>query len=176
MCNALLVFQSTPPCGGEFHADEGGPDTKVSIHAPVRGRIGHVSRVLGTIRVSIHAPVRGRIRGPRRCESRPVFQSTPPCGGECSIFEMDGTPTEVSIHAPVRGRIALADRVAESAAVSIHAPVRGRMIAGSICTESSQFQSTPPCGGESGSGVLLGRAPSFNPRPRAGANQARRAW
>ena len=54
------------------------PHEPVSIHAPVRGRLGrlHVNNAHAT--VSIHAPVRGRLEGAAPEVGEWMFQSTPP--------------------------------------------------------------------------------------------------
>jgi len=49
----------------------------VSIHAPVKGRLRLVLRVLGVVQVSIHAPVKGRRERRRESLIRQAFQSTP---------------------------------------------------------------------------------------------------
>ena len=56
----IFVFQSTPPCGGDYGYHRGPCLRGISIHAPLRGRPG-----IGTIL--------------RNCL---IFQSTPPCGGD----------------------------------------------------------------------------------------------
>ena len=55
---------------------------KVSIHAPVKGRLYAAGKRRGLTEVSIHAPVKGR-------------------HGDA---QGQGTGPEVSIHAPVKGR------------------------------------------------------------------------
>ncbi len=100
----VLIFQSTPPCGGDTNTTKGDKSKTyfnprplagatveveraewadgISIHAPLRGR--HPSNDLsvspGTI--SIHAPLRGRRMSPPAMATVRLFQSTPPCGGD----------------------------------------------------------------------------------------------
>ena len=58
---AFMIFQSTPPCGGDFafnHAD-GRPDVFQST-PPCGGDLGDDHLVFAGSSISIHAPLRGR--------------------------------------------------------------------------------------------------------------------
>ena len=84
----------------------------ISIHAPLRGRpLSSVTRPIITyfnprplagatggffalpehIIISIHAPLRGRQERGNVGRHQPGFQSTPPCGGDCTnrLFPID---------------------------------------------------------------------------------------
>ncbi len=124
--DAVRMFRSTPPCGGDG-VWRAGVHTKnrfdprprvgatvttcvacmsvyVSIHAPVWGRpnLRDLRRV--ALAVSIHAPVWGRPVCNARRASLDMFRSTPPCGGDPSNSTRSRLPVFVSIHAPVWGR------------------------------------------------------------------------
>ena len=90
---------ATPPCLGQ----NGQPG--VSIHAPVKVRLGFVTGSYYKSFVSIHAPVKVR----QDCEK--------------SFAELDA----VSIHAPVKVRRVGLPGDAEPLCVSIHAPVKVRL-------------------------------------------------
>ena len=143
-----LVFQSTPPCGGDTHKTENAAGgSGISIHAPLRGRLRRqgspgprglyfnprplagattsAACLASLFEISIHAPLRGR-QVLRHAELHPGrFQSTPPCGG-------DGQAVQV-----------VPDLV-----ISIHAPLRGRPGWAEALVVEKLFQSTPPCGGD----------------------------
>ena len=79
---AFIIFQSTPPCGGDNNAYYIQSEFIISIHAPLRGR--RFRKVPARIDrdISIHAPLRGRLLFQVRCLISWGFQSTPPCGGD----------------------------------------------------------------------------------------------
>ena len=101
---------------------------------------------VGDTRVSIHAPARGRTLHALPPPPSLLFQSTPPRGGEPSTAGLRlparfnprpragangseggyGTPQKVSIHAPARGRTGVRQIPNPAELVSIHAPARGR--------------------------------------------------
>ena len=120
-----LVFQSTPPCGGDQAAicnqklysyfnprPLAGATIKgrkrncpfmISIHAPLRGRPLWMEKTGRLIPISIHAPLRGRRQLGSLPSSTNKFQSTPPCGGD-RFFQQVPPCRLISIHAPLRGR------------------------------------------------------------------------
>ena len=144
----VLQFQSTPPCGGDTTGRPavvctgdfnprplaGATDsfrdyawgTRISIHAPLRGRQSVQTRQKHHQTISIHAPLRGRHIWPARCWGRTIFQSTPPCGGD-AISANTRSLTTISIHAPLRGRLQLFKFLQVAPCISIHAPLRGRL-------------------------------------------------
>ena len=63
----------------------------LSIHAPLRGRPPLTVLLPGFVRLSIHAPLRGRPGSPIVPVAWPLFQSTPPCGGDPHIGICDHT-------------------------------------------------------------------------------------
>ena len=182
-------FQSTPPCGGDpagckfstsprhFNprplAGATGPDAakappdRISIHAPLRGRLQHPGRTAapthfnprplagatsyrdrncGYVRISIHAPLRGRPQPFRGDFQRVLFQSTPPCGGDQRSWK----PLPTTMHFNPR-------------------PLAGATPCSPSRSCISAFQSTPPCGGDLKRHAGEGETTYFNPRPLAGA-------
>jgi len=85
-CQSLSVegmFQSTPPCGGEY--SEAAKQLKadmVSIHAPVRGRISRRFIAGESMLFQSTPPCGGECSASRLSRRNSTFQSTPPCGGE----------------------------------------------------------------------------------------------
>ena len=76
-------FQSTLPCGSDCKVTRLLYYISISIHAPLRERLSHLSLTLLHQSISIHAPLRER----RARTCRPflmfhVFQSTLPCGSD----------------------------------------------------------------------------------------------
>ena len=148
MAISIVMFQSTPPCGGRQPSDR--RRLTVSIHAPVRGATDCI-RALS------------------------CFNPRPRAGGDAGKpFDVAGR-LQVSIHAPVRGATPQRNTWHDQGWVSIHAPVRGAT--GTRIRQygvsAMQFQSTPPCGGRH---VNLAdhtmQCSCFNPRPRAGGDCA----
>ena len=120
------------------------------------------------MKISIHAPSRGRLFCPLMIYHRKRFQSTPPHGGDETLFVMIVTML-ISIHAPSRGRLQIDDPVQQQRAISIHAPSRGRLINFCILNLQEKFQSTPPHGGDKDSHPTQTVYINFNPRPLTGA-------
>ena len=77
-----LIFQSMPPYGGDFDGPDVGGVFRISIHAPIRGRLLLLAPLSLLASISIHAPIRGR-----------PFPS-----------DEVGAVIPISIHAPIRGR------------------------------------------------------------------------
>ena len=99
-------FQSTPPCGGDCSGIFSPTDTKISIHAPLRGRLCAVGQVFQHIDFNPR-PLAGATFS--RCTIPAAawrFQSTPPCGGDGPL-RFPVFVCCISIHAPLRGRLKL---------------------------------------------------------------------
>ena len=98
-----LLFQSTPPCGGDSPRLWASPGASYFNPRPLAGATGssHPYSLL------------------------PRFQSTPPCGGDQEPRQF-ALLVGISIHAPLRGRLQIDDPVQQQRAISIHAPLRGR--------------------------------------------------
>ena len=142
-------FQSTPPCGGDWPCvGKILISRKISIHAPLRGRLAGALFLVAGHCISIHAPLRGRRRRRLPVGSCTQFQSTPPCGGDLILWKSDTELDKISIHAPLRGRPALKMIRACEGVISIHAPLRGRLNRRRRARIVDIFQSTPPCGGD----------------------------
>ena len=168
-------FQSTPPCGGDWHpgirrrapyhfnprplagatrcTGQGLSRDAISIHAPLRGRHRVCEKNPAHLEISIHAPLRGRRKNPVPTSYSALFQSTPPCGGDMRQM----LPQDI-------------------AAISIHAPLRGRLVFPVILCFYPGFQSTPPCGGDECPPVTHSKVGYFNPRPLAGATSFKKSW
>ena len=97
-------------------------DTRVSIHAPVKGRPEPLAMPLWDMAVSIHAPVKGR----------PVY--------------IDGNPEAgiVSIHAPVKGRLFALNGYRLKDKSFNPRPREGATIPMRPGIRFHRFQSTPP--------------------------------
>ena len=100
--------------------------------------------------------------------SPPIFQSTPPCGGDSQSL-CSASSSWISIHAPLRGRQKCHSFGHGAYVISIHAPLRGRPFSSIILTRRIEFQSTPPCGGDEYRQAIEQELNNFNPRPLAGA-------
>ena len=210
--STALIFQSTPPCGGDVQLAEVLVSLNISIHAPLRGRPLKMVWDFWRFCISIHAPLRGRQRfearkvGDLYFNPRPLagatvaswlqqakgkFQSTPPCGGDISIFPRH-IEQVISIHAPLRGRRShkcrygyiwfhFNPRPLAGATPGCSGCIPGtrhfnpRPLAGATLEEAAitpsnlLFQSTPPCGGDFMPVAMVTRSDYFNPRPLAGA-------
>ena len=122
----VWIFQSTPPCGGDFFIAPL-PDGPHDFNPrPLAGatRFSPCFDVRQVI--SIHAPLRGRPNFPRSRFALGVFQSTPPCGGDQITYSRQKMSC-ISIHAPLRGRRTVQNIGYLYQHISIHAPLRGRL-------------------------------------------------
>ena len=97
------VFQSTPPCGGDrsingftFRLSDFNP-------RPLAGATYSFVDVTPESPISIHAPLRGRLIASGLFIKGGQFQSTPPCGGDLGTA-LPTVSIMISIHAPLRGR------------------------------------------------------------------------
>ena len=120
-----LIFQSMPPYGGDFDGPDVGGVFRISIHAPIRGRLLLLAPLSLLASISIHAPIRGR-----------PFPS-----------DEVGAVIPISIHAPIRGRPMTVDNIS-FLLILIHAPIRGRHPTCVGGVHVGQFQSMPPYGGD----------------------------
>ena len=140
----------------------------ISIHAPLRGRHFFPQKKVNQRNFNPR-PLAGATKSSLASLPPPIFQSTPPCGGDHFATRSRTTRTIFQSTPPCGGdRICLLTRL-------LHPP---------------KFQSTPPCGGDREQGVrvlrggisihapLRGRRDVsitiyidtyFNPRPLAGA-------
>ena len=106
-----IHFNPRPLAGATIHAILFLKPTKISIHAPLRGRLrtspagsqpwsnfnprplaGATSQLGGLHhgpQISIHAPLRGRPPMGGMTMLNPAFQSTPPCGGDCQTGQLE---------------------------------------------------------------------------------------
>ena len=145
-------FNPRPLAGATAQFEIGGTNHKISIHAPLRGRLDRLPAEKQSAGISIHAPLRGRLQATGQVSSRQIFQSTPPCGG-------DGTGKKAEQHRSNFNPRPLAGATTNS------------LLSTSFLTK---FQSTPPCGGDFSPSVHSLHYGNFNPRPLAGATRARR--
>ena len=149
MICGLLDFNPRPLAGATLAHQAVGRCQRISIHAPLRGRLALLLNADVKKIISIHAPLRGRQRFRLHQTGPAAFQSTPPCGGD-------------------HKRHAAGD----SGSISIHAPLRGRRPRSPRSMPHSRFQSTPPCGGDRRGKDEGRKGMDFNPRPLAGATAA----
>ena len=141
-----MVFQSTPPCGGDAASCACLAASWDFNPRPLAGATDVAIDVVVFNGISIHAPLRGRHSTLVALMISLPFQSTPPCGGDVIFRAFRG-----NIH------------------ISIHAPLRGRPAVSYAVVPFGLFQSTPPCGGDRLSFLPCGQLNYFNPRPLAGA-------
>ena len=78
----MILFQSTPPCGG---------DKMIGVAASVYRDFNPRPLAGATIIVTVEDELK-------------LFQSTPPCGGDCEMKNI-ADKIIISIHAPLRGRL-----------------------------------------------------------------------
>ena len=170
----IARFQSTPPCGGDGASDQGGSATDYFNPRPHAGATTADMLAMIFGRISIHAPMRGRL--PRRTlqDWESGFQSTPPCGGDCLSFHASSLTYHFNPRPHAGATWKEVPRCQEDIDISIHAPMRGRRSPGSVHLQGGRFQSTPPCGGDPSCHLQVVEAGNFNPRPHAGATTARR--
>ena len=98
----------------------------VSGIAPAKRGVPVLLHVFAVEIISIHAPVWGRVRHITAYYLGSKFQFTPPCGGgvKC-VYGI--SVRQISIHAPVWGRgYYTGERIDYGVRISIHAPVWGR--------------------------------------------------
>ena len=119
--------------------------------------------------ISIHAPLRGRPNKVAFVDKAEKFQSTPPCGGDCtkpvkpaSLTRFQSTPPCGGDSAGFPCRIILANFNPR--------PLAGAT--GYVATEEGKriFQSTPPCGGDSWIGRTCFRLSRFQSTPPCGGD------
>ena len=162
------IFQSTPPCGGDY-TEHGlsamGPDFNPR---PLAGATYAVVGQFFVNLISIHAPLRGRQPFERDLIGQMYFNPRPLAGATHPGFS--GAPGRNHFNPrPLAGATSFHVAVALSVKISIHAPLRGRRPAGIFIMTPFEFQSTPPCGGDSTNRLYTSRRKYFNPRPLAGA-------
>ena len=185
-----MLFQSTPPYGGDVNTAEYGTAVPISIHAPIRGRLASFATVCGVELFQSTPPYGGDIFFLSHFRIWVNFNPRPHTGATCmchlkKVFvwisihaPIRGRPSaslfnhclmSISIHAPIRGRPGIADLKYTVATISIHAPIRGRHCSPSRINSTSAFQSTPPYGGDCTGIRADRRQQNFNPRPHTGA-------
>ena len=164
----------------------------ISIHAPIRGRrIYHrvyyrlinfnprphtgatqaQAQQQALAVISIHAPIRGRPRPRHSSRPLPLFQSTPPYGGDPRP-PVRLKPLSNFNPRPYTGATDGRFRHHAFPSISIHAPIRGRHILLSMRKAEIIFQSTPPYGGDHNGTPSCHHRTNFNPRPHTGATTA----
>ena len=139
--------------------------TRVSIHAPARGRPVQIMPVptLMCFNPRPHA------RGDRTCleplDGHPCFNPRPHARGDfgsplrsCAIKMFQSTP-------PHEGRHGLLCTFNVDVRVSIHATTRGATMSSSFTTCSFTFQSTPPRGGRLPTNSPSGQSCKFQSTP-----------
>ena len=185
-------FQSTPPCGGDGPASPIQGGGRISIHAPLRGRLGHCRQDSLEAGISIHAPLRGRPQGEKGGSQWLCDFNPRPLAGATGGKDLQAHEVYISIHAPLRGRRKAGRSRASllifqstppcggdspaacrlwSLPISIHAPLRGRLYSSSCSSSKQHFNPRPLAGATLPAGGLPGPHGYFNPRPLAGATK-----
>ena len=122
-----LVFQSTPPCGGDTHKTE---------------------NAAGGSGISIHAPLRGRLRRQGSPGPRGLYFNPRPLAG-ATVWRLQAVLHLRHFNPrPLAGATTSAACLASLFEISIHAPLRGRQVLRHAELHPGRFQSTPPCGGD----------------------------
>ena len=144
---SCLVFQSTPPCGGD----------------------GGFASCISAAVVFQSTPPCGGDRSPGSSTAPSADFNPRPHAGATVDKSVDNFPKGISIHAPMRGRPEQPVPSCSWVLISIHAPMRGRRIIDGSVHNARKFQSTPPCGGDYWLLFKIYSILNFNPRPHAGA-------
>ncbi len=119
------LFQSTPPCGGDY--------------------ISKGSRY--RLRISIHAPLRGRLDADFLAVVAKSFQSTPPCGGDPLTLVLPSGFLTFQSTPPCGGDAWSCLNQSQQSDFNPR-PLAGATGAFRGVLVSTGFQSTPPCGGD----------------------------
>ena len=98
-----MQYRYYAPVRERHREDRGVIDWDVSIHAPVRERLGDMDKRLEEFKVSIHAPVRERLRCWLKQSIKPGFNSRSR-ERATSAVEVIRDELIVSIHASIRER------------------------------------------------------------------------
>ena len=152
----LLVFQFTPPCGGEPGLAAGtnglgkpADSVHISIHAPVWGRaLAYYGTDISPNQFQFTPPYGGGLGMDVESTSQSTFQFTPPCGGGPQKLPTHLIWQPFQFTPPCGGGPVIIS-VWNAITISIHAPVWGRG------------------GGDAGGDPRSAR--HFNSRPRMGA-------
>ena len=143
-----LLFQSTPPCGGDARGIETSCLSTNFNPRPLAGATDVAIDVVVFNGISIHAPLRGRQRPMAIGRSTRRFQSTPPCGGDFFPGCVETSNPDFNPR-PLAGATLSLKMPPTFWPISIHAPLRGRLWPERTPPLPEEFQSTPPCGGDS---------------------------
>ena len=117
-------FQSTPPCGGD-KASLFSPSVPSFQSTPPCGGDNRGNSKERVTRISIHAPLRGRPTASATDAKAAAFQSTPPCGGDCRFSAFSGQEPYFNPR-PLAGATVVVCIPEFGVLISIHAPLRGR--------------------------------------------------
>ena len=162
-------FQSTPPCGGDWHpgirrrapyhfnprplagatrcTGQGLSRDAISIHAPLRGRHRVCEKNPAHLEISIHAPLRGRQVASIQCRQGVGISIHAPLRGRHETDASTGHSSHFNPR-PLAGATGIPGYFVFLSRISIHAPLRGRRMSTGNTQQSGLFQSTPPCGGD----------------------------
>ena len=143
-----VVFQSTPPCGGDKEQMLSGPDGLDFNPRPHAGATPSKMPNLKEVQISIHAPLRGRcIRSGCCAMASGYFNPRPHAGATCRPFLFFHIGP-ISIHAPMRGRQSKWVSYYRYVLFQSTPPCGGDIIVRMTDGGELLFQSTPPCGGD----------------------------
>ena len=153
-CNRLaakekILFQSTLPCGSDKGLLLTSGLGAISIHAPLRERLGHICRVTHINLFQSTLPCGSDLAKEQFKLQQIKFQSTLPCGSDDDEHIRWSSVTGISIHAPLRERPLLM-----CLSLAIMWNFNPRSLAGATLQSrlrllKALFQSTLPCGSDS---------------------------
>ena len=145
---AHLYFNPRPLAGAtQTGHDPHGPQ-HISIHAPLRGRLVFDVTKGNIYVISIHAPLRGRQEAESSRSRRKRFQSTPPCGGDCTTREKGSWSYLIFQSTPPCGGDHFHSIHGPSHPDFNPRPLAGATKLAALEMPPAGFQSTPPCGGD----------------------------
>ena len=163
-----LLFQSTPPCGGDSPRLWASPGASYFNPRPLAGAT-EMRAMLDADEENFNPrPLAGATGSSHPYSLLPRFQSTPPCGGDQEPRQF-ALLVGISIHAPLRGRLQIDDPVQQQRAISIHAPLRGRLGCFLNLPHINIISIHAPLRGRRNLTARPGFPANFNPRPLAGA-------
>ncbi len=172
-----MIFQSTRPLrGATYPRCHCGPDSRISIHAPLAGRDNtEMVRAILEGRFQSTRPLRGATEVEPRAGGMREISIHAPLAGRDDFGCNAGYDTLISIHAPLAGRDILFHLSTTSSAISIHAPLAGRDAVRGGCSLNWEFISIhAPLAGRDTPAPESGRPPTGfqSTRPLRGATQS----
>ena len=163
-----LIFQSTPPCGGDLKRKS----RKLSLtNFNPRPHAGATPCKMVLTRFFLFQstpPCGGDFLPGFTCRNCPEFQSTPPCGGDPSTRIPSSRPQYFHPRHPAPAPYT-AMLITNLLQFQSTPPCGGDKPGLTVTRLRLVFQSTPPCGGDCNTITGIASIRNFNPRPHAGA-------